>query len=64
MRKVMRKLSCVLCVMTLVLSSGVFVTAKETSLKTGFVEMADFNCLDANNEWRGYDVELLHKISQ
>jgi len=34
------------------------------TIKVGFVALEGYNYIDSNEEWRGYDIELLLKLSQ
>lgn len=36
----------------------------QDTVKAGFIIVDDYNYLDVNGDWRGYDVEMLLKIAQ
>ncbi len=36
----------------------------QETVKVGFIVIEDYNYLDVNGDWRGYDVEMLLKIAQ
>jgi len=52
------------CTFALLTSNAIAATGDIPTYRAGFIVIDNYNYLDVNDKWRGYDIEMLLKISQ